>query len=60
MEECQNPLAIQAPTTSAQNTGTAVQVVKPANHQTPTTLAVSTPPTDLEDLIASIPAPVHI
>ena len=60
MEDCQKPLAIQAPATLAENTGTEVQVAPLAMHKAPTTVSISTPPTDLKDLIASIPAPVHI
>jgi hypothetical protein len=60
MEECQQPLALPAPNTPTLPTEHTVQTVAPATHQTPTTIHAYTPPTELESLIDSIPAPVYI
>jgi hypothetical protein len=60
MDEGQQPLALLAPTTHDLPAHTAVSVLEPAEQTALTTLPPYAPPTDLENLLASIPAPVHI
>jgi hypothetical protein len=60
MDESPKALALPAPTTPEHPAGTAVQVIAPDDHHTPTTIHAYNPPSDLESIIASIPAPVHI
>ena len=56
MDESPKALALPAPTTPEHQACTAVQVIAPEDHHTPTTIHAYNPPTDLESIIASIPA----
>ncbi len=60
MEGCPQPLALQAPTAHDMPVNTAVSVLEPEEQTALTTISPYSPPTDLENLLASIPAPVHI
>ncbi len=60
MDDCPPSLALPAPSTHDLPTHTAVTVVEPTDQAALTTIPPYSPPTDLENLLASIPAPVHI
>jgi hypothetical protein len=60
MEGNPQPLALPTPSTHAPHTHTAITVVEPTEQTALTTIPSYSPPTDLENLLASIPAPVHI
>jgi hypothetical protein len=53
-------LALPAPSAHNLPVNTAVSVLEPAEQTALTTIPPYSPPTDLENLLASIPAPVHI
>jgi hypothetical protein len=60
MDESSPSLALPAPSTHNLPTNTAVTVLEHAEQMALTTIPPYSPPTDLENLLASIPAPVHI
>ena len=60
MDDSPPTLALPAPSTHDLHTHTAVTVVEPTDQAALTTIPSYSPPTDLEHLLASIPAPVHI